>query len=90
MPVGAPLLQSTASCFISPLAGVRRASIGPTNPVGAEVFLPLETEPVESLSVAMSRAVGNLILDPKFRGTLPMRAIATTPTASPAPQLPHH
>src|ERR1700720_4654580 len=36
MPVGAPLLQSTASCFISPLAGVRRASIGPTNPVGAE------------------------------------------------------
>ena len=62
----------------------------PPNPVGAEVFLPLETEPVESLSVAMSRAVGNLILDPKFRGTLPMRAIATTPTASPAPQPPAH
>ena len=34
--VRAPLLQSTASCFISPLAGVRRASIGPTNPTGAE------------------------------------------------------
>ena len=31
-----PLLQSTASCFISPLAGVRLASIGPTNPAGVE------------------------------------------------------
>jgi hypothetical protein len=57
----------------------------PPNPVGAEVFLPLETEPVESLSVAMSRAVGNLMLDPKFRAALPMRAIATTPNVSPAP-----
>jgi len=62
----------------------------PPNPVGAEVFLPLETEPVESLSVAMSRAVGNLILDPKFRTALPMRAIAATPTSSPAPQPPLH
>ena len=34
--VGAPLLQSTASCFISPVAGERRASTGPTNPAGAE------------------------------------------------------
>jgi hypothetical protein len=62
----------------------------PPNPVGAEVFLPLETEPVESLSVAMSRAVGNLMLDPKFRAALPMRAIAATPTASPPPQPSHH
>ena len=62
----------------------------PPNPVGAEVFLPLETEPVESLSVAMSRAVGNLILDPKFRSALPIRAIAATPTSSPAPQPPAH
>ncbi len=36
MVVRAPLLQRTASCFISPLAGVRLASIGPTNPTGAE------------------------------------------------------
>jgi hypothetical protein len=62
----------------------------PPNPVGAEVFLPLETEPVESLSVAMSRAVGNLMLDPKFRAALPMRALAATPIASPASQPPHH
>ncbi len=57
----------------------------PPNPVGAEVFLPLETEPVESLSVAMSRAVGQLMLAPKFRDSLPMRAVASTPTASPTP-----
>lgn len=62
----------------------------PPNPVGAEVFLPLETEPVESLSVAMSRAVGQLMLDPKFRAALPIGAIAATPTASPAPQSPLH
>jgi hypothetical protein len=57
----------------------------PPNPVGAEVFLPLETEPVESLSVAMSRAVGQLMLAPKFRDALPMRALAPTTTPSPAP-----
>src|SRR2546422_5185951 len=34
--VRTPLLQSTASCFISPLPGVRLASIGPTNPTGTE------------------------------------------------------
>ena len=60
----------------------------PPNPVGAEIFLPLETEPAESLSVAMSRAVGLLIVDPKFRDPLPLRAAAdATPTPSPsAPQ----
>jgi hypothetical protein len=61
----------------------------PPNPVGAEVFLPLETEPAESLSVALSRAVGLLMLQPKFRGALPLRAAAATPTSSPAPQSQH-
>src|SRR5205823_7055273 len=31
-----PPLQRTASCLISPLAGVRAASTGPTNPAGAD------------------------------------------------------
>ena len=56
----------------------------PPNPVGAEVFLPLETEPAESLSVALSRAVGLLMLDPQFRSVLPLRPVAPTPTL-PAP-----
>ncbi len=43
----------------------------PPAPVGGEVFLPLETDPAESLSVAMSRAAGALVLQPEFR-----RAIA--------------
>jgi hypothetical protein len=59
----------------------------PPNPVGAEVFLPLETEPAESLSVALSRAVGLLMLDPQFRSALPMRPVE--PTLTPAlPSLP--
>lgn len=45
----------------------------PPKPVGGEVFFPLETEPAESLSVALSRAIGALLIDPKFRQTLPMR-----------------
>src|SRR5205085_3706045 len=32
-----PLLQSTASCFISPVGGVRAAFSGPTKPTGTEV-----------------------------------------------------
>src|SRR5947209_2610832 len=36
MVVGAPAFQSTASCFISPVWGERRASIEPTKPVGAD------------------------------------------------------
>ncbi len=44
----------------------------PPNPVGGEVFLPLETEPAESLSVALSRAVGLLMLQAGFRDALPM------------------
>ncbi len=43
----------------------------PPKPVGAEVFLPLETDPAESLSVAMSRAIGALLVDPKFRDAFP-------------------
>ena len=35
-----------------------------------ESFLPLETEPGESLSVALSRAVGALVLDPALRQVL--------------------
>ena len=58
----------------------------PPSPVGAEVFLPLETEPAESLSVALSRAVGLLMLQPKFRDALPLRAVAPTTTSSPAPE----
>jgi hypothetical protein len=42
----------------------------PPEPVGGEVFLPLETEPAESLSVALSRAVGSLIASPEFRKAL--------------------
>ncbi|MDO8434310.1 MAG: hypothetical protein Q7S58_18065 [Candidatus Binatus sp.] len=44
----------------------------PPEPVGNEVFLPLETEPVESLSVALSRTLGGLMLEPKFRAALPL------------------
>src|SRR5438105_13475420 len=35
--VRAPPLQRTASCFISPVGGVRAALIGPTKPTGTEV-----------------------------------------------------
>ena len=58
----------------------------PPNPVGAEVFLPLETEPAESLSVALSRAVGGLMLQPGFRDAIPMRSVEPTPTLTPPPQ----
>jgi hypothetical protein len=54
----------------------------PPNPVGAEVFLPLETEPAESLSVALSRAVGLLMIDPQFRSALPLRPPTPTPQPS--------
>jgi hypothetical protein len=51
----------------------------PPAPVGREVFLPLETEPAESLSVALSRAVGALIVEPKFRAALPSKSVETQP-----------
>jgi hypothetical protein len=62
--------------------------VEPPTPVGGEVFLPLETEPAESLSVALSRAVGLLMLQPNFRAALPMRE--ATPTSSATPFPPHH
>jgi hypothetical protein len=46
----------------------------PPKPVGGEIFFPLETEPAESLSVAMSRAIGTLLANPDFRKVLPMRS----------------
>ncbi len=46
----------------------------PPPPVGGEAFLPLETEPPESLSVALSRAVGAIIREPGIRRVLPQRA----------------
>ena len=53
----------------------------PPNPVGGEVFLPLETEPAESLSVALSRAVGLLMIQRGFRDALPLRSVAATPAS---------
>ena len=50
----------------------------PPNPVGGEVFLPLETLPAESLSVALSRAIGSLMLQPKFQTSLPMQPAGAT------------
>ena len=47
----------------------------PPEPVGHEVFLPMETDPAESLSVALSRAVGLLVIDPKFRAVFPARIV---------------
>lgn len=48
----------------------------PPAPVGGEVFLPLETDPGESLSVALSRAVGLFLVDPGTRRVLPPRGSA--------------
>ena len=45
----------------------------PPKPVGNEVFFPLETDPAESLSVALSRAMGALLIDPKFRAGIASR-----------------
>ncbi len=53
----------------------------PPSPVGHEIFLPLETDPSEALSVALSRAVGALMLQPGFRQGLP-QLIGATPSAT--------
>lgn len=45
----------------------------PPVPVGGEAFLPLETDPAESLSVALSRAIGMLILQPEFSRAIQSR-----------------
>ena len=54
----------------------------PPKPVGHEVFFPLETDPVEALSVAMSRALGGLVVDPGFIALMPARP---RPRQSPSP-----
>ena len=58
----------------------------PPNPVGGEVFLPLETIPAESLSVALSRAIGSLMLQPQFRSVLPLQSAEAA--SSPTPAIP--
>lgn len=65
----------------------------PPLPVGHEVFLPLETDPAESLSVALSRAVGSLFVEPEMKRSLPLAASAAprpsaTAEPSPAPEHP--
>jgi hypothetical protein len=54
----------------------------PPSPVGGEIFLPLETEPAEALSVAMSRAIGKLLLEPELQTHLPLRDRAQASGAS--------
>lgn len=44
----------------------------PPKRLGNEAFLPLETDPGESLSVALSRAVGGLTLMLRDRAALPL------------------
>jgi hypothetical protein len=56
----------------------------PPNPVGGEVFLPLETVPAESLSVALSRAVGSLMLQPGFHRALPLQPAEAVSSPTPA------
>jgi len=69
------------------------AEIEPPAPVGAEVFLPLETDPRESMSVALSRAVGALMLQSGFRDALPRVApqgeASPGATARPTPSAKH-
>jgi hypothetical protein len=57
----------------------------PPNPVGGEVFLPLETLPAESLSVALSRAIGSLMLQAQFRRALPLHPSEAASSPTPAP-----
>jgi len=56
----------------------------PPNPVGGEVFLPLETLPAESLSVALSRAIGSLMLQAQFRRALPLHPSEAASSPTPA------
>ena len=58
----------------------------PPTPVGGEIFLPLKTLPAESLSVALSRAIGSLMLEPKFQIALPTQPAEAG--ASPTPKSP--
>jgi len=54
----------------------------PPPPKGGEEFLPLETDPQESLSVAMSRAIGDMITDPDNKNLF-RRSPAAIPTPAP-------
>jgi hypothetical protein len=72
-----------AILYSSEISGIETE---PPNPVGGEIFLPLETLPAESLSVAMSRAIGLLMLKPKFQIALPMKS--AEPISSPTPKSP--
>jgi len=64
-------------------AGMQRE---PPAPVGKEEFLPLETEPAQSLSVALSKAVGALIVETALRNFVPARdATPASPTTAPSP-----
>lgn len=56
----------------------------PPTPVGGEVFLPLETEPEESVSVALSRSIGALLIQPSLQRALPLRTTAAAPSAAPS------
>ncbi len=63
----------------------------PPLPVGHEVFFPLEADPAESLSVALSRAVGSLFVEPEVKRSLPLAVSAApgppaTAQSSPAPK----
>lgn len=60
----------------------------PPNAVGGEVFLPLETLPAESLSVALSRAIGSLMLQQQFRTALPLQAAEAVSSPTPAAPAP--
>jgi hypothetical protein len=63
--------RNGASVYENEIVGIEEE---PPKPIGNEVFLPLETDPAESLSVALSRAIGALLLDAKFRAAVASRA----------------
>src|SRR5713101_4092202 len=72
-----------AALYTGEISGIESE---PPNPVGGEVFLPLETIPAESLSVALSRAIGSLMLQPQFRSALPLQSAEAA--SSPTPAMP--
>ncbi|MGH7246784.1 MAG: hypothetical protein ACREH9_01640 [Pseudomonadota bacterium] len=57
----------------------------PPAPVGGEIFLPLETDPQESMSVALSRAVGALMLQGGFKDAFAAATPSQPPQVTPAP-----
>ena len=75
--------RTGAALYSGEISGIESE---PPNPVGGEVFLPLETLPAESLSVALSRAIGSLMLQAQFRSALPL--LPAEAASSPTPALP--